>query len=159
MNRRKWRILSKLTGSGYQIRKYAGRYKRLFFLNFLWLLVALLNPYIQTDNVTNMRYLLSATAQALATVFALIATIPMVLIQLFPSSSKRKQLLKLELRPLQISFYLFFVVSIILPLYLLATNNFCSLWVRLCVGFTAMCLYNTVESTLAFKEKLERFTQ
>lgn len=153
------RLLGKLTGSGDFIGKYRWRYVRLAVINVLLIAAALRLVEVNIDKVASIRYLLSAIAQALATVFALSVTIPMLFMQHLAQSPGSRRWLRLELRPTQLLFYLSFVITIMWSLILLAMNSYPPIGIKLIIGLTAVCLYSTIESAYGFKQKVGMYRE
>ncbi|MCZ7384867.1 MAG: hypothetical protein O8C63_08995 [Candidatus Methanoperedens sp.] len=151
------KFLHKLTGSGDKISEYKTRYFRMFIITVVLLILPTFLPEIVvgTDNIY---YLLSSISQGLAAVFALVISISLILTQLVFADMREKKerlrYLELEFQPLTVFFYIFFIFSIVFPLWLLALNNFDSLYIKSSLSFATICLYGTIEFALGFKQKI-----
>jgi hypothetical protein len=150
----KW-IDDNFSGAGPDVWKKIWRYIRMpsVFVALTGLTLHFLK--VNTADADNIRYLLSAIAQGLATVYVLTITIPLLIMPFFIEDNIRERWLKYELNIVQLTFYGIFAFSVILPLILLATGNFSPWLVKLCCGLTAGCLYGTIESALGIKLKVE----
>jgi di/tricarboxylate transporter len=148
-------LLSKLTGSGEYVYTYKWRYIQIIAVSLLILILSL-RCEIRVDKEENIRYLLSSISQGLASVFALVITISLVLTQFFAKDKEiSKKFLEREFRPITILYYIFFIFAIIFPLILLAKDRFEPVYIKLSLGSAVICLYGVIEFALGFKQKIE----
>jgi len=105
-------------------------------------------PTIVIDS--NTPYLLSAIAQSLAAVLALVFTISLIAVQL--SSRYSYRLLADFFDPFTIAYMLLFIIAVILPFCLLANPSLNGL--KLSIVLAAVCLVSLVPYFLGFREKL-----
>jgi hypothetical protein len=106
----------------------------------------------------NIHYLLSSISQGLATVFALVVTMPMLITALLArnkDNNKRRVLYSLvEMSPHQVALYVFYVITIVLPLWLLYTNCMCPLLIRLSFASAIICLVAVIGAAYSFKKRV-----
>jgi hypothetical protein len=148
------------TGVGTRINEYWLHCLRMAILSIVALGLPFLPLFKVVSNPDNIRYLLSSIAQGMATIFALVVTVPMLyfsMMQIAGRSTKTKaaHFIRLELRPLQVISYLLLIVTIIFPLYCLAFNWYHWFMVKFNLGLALFGLYIVFETAFAFKRKLE----
>ena len=100
----------------------------------------------------NIYYLLSSISQGLATVFVLIVTMRLLIVtSILPTENKNTAIDKLiRISPSELTFYVFFVVTIALPLWLLYRNYVCSCLVQLSLAFAIICFIGIINSAFSF---------
>lgn len=143
--------LTKLTGSRSHIYEFKCEYVRLVIVSVILFIAPLL--FGIEICASNMHYVLSSIVQGFAALFALAVTIPMYFAQSFSEKRYVKMWIDSQLRPLQLLFYFVLVVTIVLPLFLLAWNNFTPFLVKMSLSLALVSIYGTIESVYACRRR------
>jgi hypothetical protein len=153
---KKCSCLTKLTGSGRDIGRFKCEYIRLPIIGaLLFFMPFILSLFLKVEICApNIRYLLSSIAQGFAAILVLAITIPTLFAQCFSDKLFVKKWLDSELRLLQVSFNICLAVTIILPLVLLAWNNFTPMLVRLSLSLALVSTYGIIESPFAIRRRI-----
>lgn len=124
----------------------------LFLAWRIWILPDEAMPSISEKNQQTL-YLLSAIAQSLAAVLALVFTISLVVAQL--SSKYSHRLLASFFDKSTIFYILLFIISVLLPFWILSQPEINDVPVKFSLILSVICLLFLIPYFLRFKEKLD----